>query len=290
MIAALNAGIRSFTLQIDMLDKEKEGAFPAIGEPTLLYRDAAGVLQGKNAGSINSVATAIANAAFHKGVAGETIVPNNEEPILLYLHVVRAPNQIQEPAKHKAYLGKIASALAPLAPVHLGTTALGNFHRQLQEDSILTTPLSAFNGQVIILCNADTSVFKDGKAGVEPANDLDYWVNMRVYALDSKHKNIGVAQEYSGEGAAAAIITSLDYISALSEKEATSFALKNKTRYVIAMPSDAPKAKDLDYALNTMGVNVVPIDFFTQGEDALPLMDEYENESWPEKVPALRSK
>jgi len=204
---------------------------------------------------------------------------------------VTAPNQIKEPARYKSYLGKIASALTPLAPRHLGSTATGNYHRQLQESAILTSPISHFEGNVIILCNADTSVFKDSSSTIQPADDLDYWVNMRVYALDSSDKNIGVAQEYTGEGEPNAVIASLESILDLSEKDALSFALKGKTRYVIAMPSKNPDSNDLEKALETFGVNMVPIDFLSETpEDALEYMDIYDNMPWPEKIASLRSK
>ena len=285
IIAALKGGIRAFTLQVDMLDKAQSDDFDDPGVPTLLYRGSDGTLISENSGDIADVATAIANAAF------TPTVPSSDEPVVLYIHVVRAPNQISEAAKYKSYLGKIATALAPLASRHLGSTATGNYHRQLQEGAILTTPISQFGGNVIILCNADTSVFKGDTSTVQPADDLDYWVNMRVYALDSSDKNIGVAQEHTGEGEPNAVIASLESLLELSEKDAMAFALKGKTRYVIAMPSENPESDDLEKALETLGVNMVPVDFLLEeADDALDYMEAYDNTAWPEKIASLRSK
>jgi len=287
IIAALNGGIRAFTLQIDMLDIDKPGgAFAPRNEPTLLLRSPNGALISTNSGSIQEVADAIANAGF------TDILMNKYEPIVLYLHVVRAPDQISMPGPYKAFLGKIAKALAPLGPRHLGSSSVGNFHRQVQEKNILTMPLKTFEGQVIILSNADTSVFKGATSTVAPAEDLDYWVNMRVYALDTADKNIGVAQKYpeSAEGSPAALVTSLESILKLSEKDALAFGLAGKTRYMIAVPSENPTNKDLETAVNRLGVNIVPVDYLIKAPaDAVETMKIYKNMAWPEKTTALKS-
>jgi hypothetical protein len=284
VIAALNGGIRAFTLQIDMLEIDKPGGlFAPKGEPTLLLRAPSGALISKNSGSISDVADAIVNAGF-----SDTLV-NKYEPIVLYLHVVKTPDQILAPVAYKTFLGKIAKALAPLAPKHLGSTSVGNFHRQLQEKNILTMPLRTFEGQVIILTNADTSVFKGDTSTVAPAEDLDYWVNMRVYALDTAEKNIGVAQKYTGDDSPAAIVTSLDTITSLSEKDATAFGLAGKTRYVIAMSSENPGNNMIDMAIKRLGVNIAPVDYLIKAPaDALKDMDIYKHMAWPEKTAALK--
>jgi len=287
IIAALNGGIRAFTLQIDMLDIDKPGgAFAPRNEPTLLLRSPNGALISTNSGSIQEVADAIANAGF------TDVLMNKYEPIVLYLHIVRAPDQISMPGPYKAFLGKIAKALAPLGPRHLGSNSLGIFHRQLQEKNILTMPLKTFEGQVIILSNADTSVFKGATSTVAPAEDLDYWVNMRVYALDTADKNIGVAQKYpeGAEGSPAALVTSLESILKLSEKDALAFGLAGKTRYMIAVPSENPTNKDLETAVNRLGVNIVPVDYLIKTPaDAVETMKIYKNMAWPEKTAALKS-
>jgi hypothetical protein len=143
---------------------------------------------------------------------------------------------------------------------------------------------------VIILCNADTSVFKGPTTTVNPVDDLDYWVNMRVYALDSADKDIGVAQEYIGESEPRAVILPLDYIVGLSDKDALTFALKGKTRFVIAMPSKNPDPDYVEIALHMLGVNTVPVDYFLENSDkALAYMAIHDNMAWPEKIPSLRS-
>jgi hypothetical protein len=279
---ALKSGFRAFTLQIDYLESDKAG-FPPAGTPTLLYRDATGTLISENAGSIEDVAKAIATYAF----TPES--PNSSQPVLLYLHIVRAPSQIQSPEKYASFLGSIAESLNPIAPVHLGMTAMGDFHRQKQEGALLTTPLSSLAGHVIILCNADTSVAADPS---KPANDLDYWVNMRVYSDGTTDpKIIGVAQPFAATtGVAAAVVTSLPILTAMNQSQTDSIAIEGKSRFIIAMPHviSNPSPTVLNHALNACGVNIVPIDIFTvETEEAVNLTAEYGNVSWPQKSDAL---
>jgi hypothetical protein len=279
---ALKSGFRAFTLQIDYLESAKDG-FPAVGSPTLVYRDATGGLLSTNAGSIEDVAKAIATYAF----TSES--PNSTQPILLYLHIVRAPSQIKEPQKYAKFLGSIATMLNPLAPIHLGMTAMGDFHRQKQEGNLLTMPLSSIAGHVIILCNADTSVAADKS---KPANDLDYWVNMRVYSEDgADSKAIGVAQPFSAStGMPAAVVTDLKSLTAMATDKSDAFAIKGKNRFVIAMPDAVanPTPTVLRHGLTACGVNIIPIDIFTVDTDeAVALTEEYKNTSWSQKHAAL---
>lgn len=285
---ALRAGFRSFVLQIDYLDTiQDKDKFPAPGEPTLLYRDARGALLSANAGSLAAAATAFANAAFK----AET--PNNTQPLLLYLHLNRAPSPTRQRDRYIRYLSKIAAALAPLAPNHLGMTPLGIFHRQRQEDVLLTSPLSSFAGQVIIMSNADTSIFRTGTSDGKkylPAEDLDYWVNLRVY-LDDDNSNIGVTKIPEEGVTANAVVVYLSQVLALSAAKSDSFATRGKRRFVIAMPDPLknPTVPALDKALNELGINMVPLDIFQEDLNAVKqLRDLYDAKSYRAKPAALQ--
>jgi len=285
---ALKAGFRFLTLQIDYMDSVKDGDFALPGVPTLLMRASNGGLLTSNTGSITDVATTVANMAFRAEV------PNNTQPIILYLHITRAPNAIKEPNSYMLFLSKIAEALNPLAPFHLGLTPLGNFTRQKMASSLLTTPLSSLEGQVIILSNADTSLFRSTSASIDrydPAKDLDFWVNMQVY-LDSEADTLGITQAPDPNGKVHAVVADLNRLLSLSSSASNSFAAKAKNRYVIAMAERTknPTAKDVDKAINTLGVNVVPLDIFTDATaTVMNIVSEYANMSYHPKPVALRS-
>jgi hypothetical protein len=266
-------------LQIDYLDTVKGTGFAATGAPTLVYRGADGALLSSNTGSIKDTADLLARVGYRPDM------PNYEQPLVLYLHVLRTPSAIRAPEAYLEFLSGIAKELAPLAPSHLGLTPLGSFHRQKREAELLTIPIKNLQGKTIILSNVDTTMFRTpvraGTTRYAPAEDLDYWVNMRVYEE-------GVA----GEGVERAVLVRLAGVLGLQGPAADAFALKGRRRFVIAMPDPLknPTAEEVSRAINDLGVNMLPLDIFTQDPAATKgLMQEYTAMSFRPKPAALRS-
>ena len=282
----LRSGFRFLTLQIDYLDTLRDMTkFAAPNIPTLLYRGDDGSLISGNSADLGEVAKMIANLAFRPEV------PNYTEPLIIYLHILRAPSAARAADKYIAFLSSIATALNPLAPNHLGMTPLGTFNRQKQEAILVNTPLNNFNGQVIVMCNADTSSFRTTKLKIPPADDLDYWVNVRVY-LNSSDDRIGISQMPPTGTTASAIVVYLSNLLKLSDDMSDSFAATSKSKFVIAMPSQLknPEPEDLDIALNTLGVNVVPIDIFSSDiQGVQELVGEYASMTFRPKPTGLRN-
>jgi len=285
---ALKAGFRFLTLQIDYLDTKKDlSNFEAPGLPTLLVRNASGAIVGGNSGSIKTVANSIANNGFSPAV------PNNTLPIVIYLHINRAPSAVTDAEGYLTFLSKIASALSSLGPYHLGSNPLGNFTRQKLADQILTMSLKSLEGQVIIMSNADTSLFRNTavtKGAYAPADDLDFWVNIRV-TLDTEADTNGITQLADASTASSAVLVSLSRVVQLSALNQNLFAGKGKKRYVIAMGSrtENPTPGDVDIALEKLGVNAVPFDIFTpESKDILILANEYSDMTYKPKPAALQ--
>jgi hypothetical protein len=285
-VSALTAGFRFLTLEIDYTEMKKDlSKFEAPGEPTLLVRNGGNLVSG-NSGSIKEVADAIARNAF------SPTVPNNTSPIILYLHLVRAPSAVHTPNDYLSFLSKIATELGPLVPHHLGLTPEGNFTRQNLSDQILTTPMKSLEGKVIIMCNADTSMFRKQNVSEKryaPANDLDFWVNIQVFLENDADTN-GLTQLPPQGTPSTAVLVDLKRVLSLGPQKQEAFAAAGKERYVIAMGPRItnPSATDLDTALNILGVNTVPLDIFVSNpQDLLILMKEYSNMSFKKKPSAL---
>jgi hypothetical protein len=284
---AIKAGFRFLTLQIDYMDTSKNG-YAAKNIPTLLVRGPDGALVSGNSGDIELVAKTIANFAFRPEA------PNYERPIILYLHINRAPNRVKNPGDYIRFLSKIAKALNPLAPSHLGLTPLGNFTRQKLEGVLLTTPIHSFEGNTIILSNADTSMFRSKAPSAErynPAEDLDFWVNMRVY-LDSEEDTLGISTAAPSDIRVSAVVADLNRLLALPPAKKDTIAGKNKTRYSIALGSRLtnPTPADIDTSLNQLGLNAVPIDIFTPSNaQVLKITEEYSHMPYRPKPAALRN-
>lgn len=281
---ALLSGIRSFIFQIDYLDKSLGSEYAAPGIPCLVYRADDGSLVSKNSADIYKVTEVISNLAFRPES------PNYAAPVIIYLHILRAPSPLKEPDEYKEFLSRIAIALKPLAPQHLGMTPMGVFNRQKQEEVLLTTPMKTFEGQVIILCNADTTVFRKG-ARIDPADDLDFWVNMRVY-LGDPSDTIGITQPPEQGVTPSAVIINTKNVLSMNSNQTDAFALTAKKAFIIAMPSQSanPTTTELDTLLNTLGVNIVPIDIFSDKIDKVKsIIGEYDGMPLRPKPAFLRN-
>jgi hypothetical protein len=286
-IHALKAGFRFLTLEIDYMDTKKDlSKYEAPGEPTLLIRNGS-TIASKNSGSIQTVADTIANNAFSPQV------PNYTYPAIIYLHFVRAPSAVKDPEGYLSFMSKVAKQLASLAPQHLGLTPQGNYTRQNLSNELLTMPLTSLNGTFIILSNADTSLFRNQTITMnkyKPAEDLDFWVNMRVFLDDEKDAN-GITQLPAKGDSAHAVLVNLSRVVGLSPAKQEAFAATGKSRYVIAMGprTTNPTPSEVDTALNTLGVNAIPIDIFTPSpkETAL-LLNEHSDMAFRKKPFALQ--
>jgi hypothetical protein len=281
---ALRGGFRTFVFQIDYLKKESE-------IPVLVYRSDNGALLSKNTGDIGKVAETITNLAFRPEV------PKYTEPVIIYLHFLRAPKDdpSADTSEYLLFLSKVAKALSPLAPQHLNMTPLGAFRRQMQESTLLTAPFNSFNnGQVIILCNADTSSFRNHKPQINPAEDLDYWVNMRVYMntdIDAKG-SLGVTLAPPKGTVPSAIVVSLPNLLKLSSKEMDAFVAESKQQFVIALPSQEanPSTEEMSSSLNRLGLNMIPLDIFSDDIDKVKaLVGQYNNLTYRPKPLGLRN-
>lgn len=281
---AFIAGARSIVLQIDFVDAPISGGnYAAPGVATLLYRDDNGLLLSKNGADLETTVKSLATYAF------KPEVPNSDKPVILYLHLRRAPNAVTKPQDYLRYLSQIAKTLAPLAPNHLGMTPLGSFNRQKNESLLFRTPISQLGGKFIILCNADTSMFQQsaalGYGAFDPKEDLDFWVNARVY-LQNAGDLIGITE------AAGNSVKPNATVMKLSDAVAggSTFGKATIGSFIIALPSMTtnPTPEDLKIALDVAGVSVVPLDLFSDTLDKIkPLTTQYAKKSFRTKPAAL---
>jgi hypothetical protein len=254
---AVRSGASFFTLQIDYLEREKDRTkFDPVKVPTLLYRDSTGKIISNNGASINEVAKQLETYLFSPDLGASNV------PVVLYLHFMRTPDQVKNPKEYLEFFKKVSNDLAPLHPYILKENNSENFRRQKSEFSLLYTSLTTMNTKIILMSNADTSIFRNSQAtggSIDPASDLDSFINMQVY-LENDSYNLGVTQVASGMKEKA-IIVPYEMIFNMSESQRSVFALKNKKRFVIAMPSplEIPTFDEINVLLDTTGVNTIPI-------------------------------
>lgn len=263
---AVRSGASFFTLQIDYLEREQDSkSFDDINVPTLLYRNSAGHLISKNGASINEVAKQLANYAFSPDLGA------SKYPIIVYLHFVKTPDPMKKPTEYLNFLMKVSEALQPIHP-HILKDVGENFRRQKSEGSLLQLPLTSISNTIILMCNADTTIFRNSQAtgkSINSISDLDSFINMRVY-LENEYDRIGVTQPVT-DAKANAVILSYSRLSTMSDSERQNFIMKGKNRFVIAMPAplDNPTYADLKTILKDTGVNAIPLNLM--GTDPEPI-------------------
>ena len=282
----LKAGFRFLTLQVDYLDTAKDSAlFEKPKLPTLLIRSSTKSLLSGNSGSIQTVANTIANVGFRPEV------PNHLQPIILYIHVNCTPDPVKSPEKYLEFLSEIAGQLNPLAPLHLGLTPTGNYTRQKLEHELLITPLDSYSGQVIIMSNVDTSLFRSRSyTAYPPAQDLDFWVNMRVYLQDAADV-LGVSTMPPKSVTPAAVVADLKRVLGITGTLVQTFAANAKNTFTIAMPDRTanPTPADFKNALENYGIHAIPIDIFSDTpENVIQMASEYNHMAYFPKPAALR--
>jgi hypothetical protein len=282
----LKAGFRFLTLQVDFLDTSKDPSlFEKPNLPTLLIRSSNKSLLSSNSGSIETVAATIANVGFRPEV------PNNIKPIILYIHVNSTPDPIKNPEAYLKFLSEIAGQLNPLAPLHLGLTSTGNYTRQKLEGEILVTPLSTYNGQVIIMSNVDTSLFRSPSyTTYPPAQDFDFWVNMRVYLQDATDI-LGVTSMPPRSVTPAAVVVDLKRVLGITGTLVQTFATNAKNTFTIAMPDRTtnPTLIEFNNAIENYGINAIPIDIFSETtENVIEMASELNHMAYFPKPAAQR--
>jgi hypothetical protein len=265
IISALKTGVRFFVFQIDFLTRvNSKSKFDPINTPTLIYRNNSGKLVSQNGLSISSAAENLASYAFNQSIN------SSSEPLILYLHFVNTPNALTDPTGYLEFLSKVAVALGPLGSYMTNTTPEGSFQRQQYEAILLRSPLSTFNKKVIIMTNADTTLFRNKSVKqYELSADLDYMSNVRVYLENSSDK-LGITETKSG-APPHAIVVSYERLAAMSSSDKMNFAKGGRERFVIAMPPQIgnPSVADIRGALDTLGVNVLPLNMFGESYDSI---------------------
>jgi hypothetical protein len=260
IMGAVRAGVRFFTLQIDYLENTVNSNFDKVNFPTLLYRNDSNEIVCTNGASIADIAKNLAIYAFN------TDFPSSRQPLILYLHFVRTPDYITKPDAYMNFLANVAEALGPIQKYIVKSNENTDFTRQQNERALLYTPLTIFENKILLFTNADTTVFRNAaKLSMTPVplnKDLDYMACMRVY-LDDNNDNLGITGSAS-EQSPYAVVASYDRLNGMSKRDKESFAMRGKTRFVIAMPTMMQKVSqtDIQTMFTTMAVNTVPMNLF----------------------------
>lgn len=280
---ALKAGARCFVLPIDYHENSglPKPAFPNAGEPCLLTRDAGGTIRSLNAGSIQKVAQTLANLAFND------VIPSNRDPLVIILYFVKTPQANSR--EYLRYCSSVAKQLNPLIPSMLGQAPEGVYNRQARQDDLLYTQLSNIERKTIVMCNLDTSIFRNPKSvGLQPlppTQDLDFMVHLRLFGQTDT--TLGATEKASQNQFPRGYLESFSYYTSIPEKRIKDTTETNRIRWVITVPTQVPTAEQVKVATDTLGVQAVSLPLYAIPSEDQSLLSLWKD-GWRTKPLAIR--
>jgi len=280
---AVNAGCRTFVLEIDYLDICSK-YFPRI-----VVRDAQGRLR-INPNSNNPMCNTIDNSNI-KDVcdkinfyAFSSECQNATDPVVIVLYFLRQPPGSYKSKTVLDYFSNVAKGLLPFKN-RLLTNELngGTYYRQKQEGKLLINKITDYNNKVLIFSNANTLGFREVDT-YSPNDDLDFLVNLRLKYTQTK---LGISESGSGFGI---IETADNYTIIPSDREEDTIE-QTKLHWTICLSKDpsVPVSKDVyNKITKKYGVHCVPIMLFDTGNDFMFSEKLFKTHSYIPKPEPLR--
>lgn len=287
---AVNAGCRTFILEIDYLDEcdgETIKYFPRI-----VVRD----VQGKLRINYNSNRP-FCNSPQHSNIrdvcekinfyAFSSSTQNSSDPVVIVLYFLRQPPGSYKSKAVLDYYSNVAKALSPFQD-RLITNELdgGTFYRQKQEGRLLINKITDYNGKVLIFSNANTNGFRETQL-YAPNEDLDFLTNLRLSYTQTK---LGITE--NGSTAPFGILETAEDYMIVPPDRTEEVAEATKLRWTVCFSKDPaqPVSKDTyDKITSTFGVHCVPaIIFDTKNSEFLFTEDKFKTYSFIPKPEPLR--
>jgi len=260
---AVNAGCRTFILEIDYLDECKGEAVKYF--PRLVVRDAQNKLRIKynsnrpicnspTHSNIRDVCEKINYYAFAPGVQ------NASDPVIIVLYFLRQPPGSYKSKTVLDYYSNVAKALSPfqnrLLKNELGG---GTYYRQSQEGRLLINNIKEYSGKVLIFSNANTTGFRESQI-YSPNEDLDFLTNLRLMYTQTK---LGITE--SGSAAPFGILETVEDYMTIPPDRTDEIADATKLRWTVALsqnPSKSVNEQTYNKITSTFGIHCVPIQLF----------------------------
>lgn len=260
---AVNAGCRTFVLEIDYLDEcdgETIKYFPRI-----VVRDAQGKMRIKynsnrpicNSPTHSNIRDVCEKINYYTSASG---TQNASDPVIIVLYFLRQPPGSYKSKTVLDYFSNVAKALAPFQNRLLGNELDGGtYYRQSQEGRLLINNIKDYNGKVLIFSNANTMGFRETQL-YSPNEDLDFLTNLRLYYTQTR---LGITDN-SGGAPFGILETAEDYM-IIPPDRTDEVAESTKLRWTICFsqdPSQPVTQSTYNTITSTFGVHCVPIMLF----------------------------
>jgi hypothetical protein len=287
---AVNAGCRTFILEIDYLDECKGESIKYF--PRIVVRDQ----QGKMRIKFNSNRP-ICNSIQHSNIrdvcekinyyAFAPSVQNNSDPVIIVLYFLRQPPGSYKSKTVLDYFANVARALQPFQPRLLKNELDGGtYYRQSQEGRLLINNIKDYNNKVLIFSNANTIGFRETQL-YSPNEDLDLLTNLRLMYSQTK---LGITQ--NDTNSPFGILQTAEDFMIIPSDRLEEIADSTKLRWTVALSQDPAKSvtKDIyNKITSTIGVHCVPIQIYdTQNNEFMFKDNTFKTYSFIPKPEPLR--
>ena len=287
---SVNAGCRTFVLEIDYMDECKGETVQYF--PRIVVRD----VQGKMRIKYNSNRP-ICNSPQHSNIrdvcekinfyAFADSCQNSSDPVVIVLYFLRQPPGSYKSKTVLDYYSNVAKALAPFQNRLLNNELDGGtYSRQKQEGRLLINNIKEYNNKVLIFSNANLTGFRETQI-YGPTEDLDFLTNLRLLYTQTK---LGIT-ENDGAAPFGILETAEDYL-VIPPDRTDEVVEATKLRWTICFSQDPskPVTKDVyNKITSTFGVHCVPIMVFdTAASDFMFKDDKFKTYSFIPKPEPLR--
>ncbi len=248
---ALRKGCRLFLLEIDYLERAPE-------VPVLVYRDAAGNNLSRNTGSIGGVMRAL-----KKHTKDQKLIA--DDPLIVVLYMRRIPGDNASSKEALNFMGAVAGELQVIFPYLYKPPTSG----AITDADVLRQPIDKYANSVVVMTNADTSGFTSENAvTITEARKLNKYIHARLYSGTSKGPIDNVEEPKAGSVAGAKAY-SYDYFLTLPKTGQTADMARNTWSLAMTPSLDVPPtAKELDLVMDTLGVQGILVDIFSDEANA----------------------
>ena len=287
---SVNAGCRTFVLEIDYMDECKGETVQYF--PRIVVRD----VQGKMRIKYNSNRP-ICNSPQHSNIrdvcekinfyAFADSCQNSTDPVVIVLYFLRQPPGSYKSKTVLDYYSNVAKALSPFQNRLLNNELDGGtYYRQKQEGRLLINNIKEYNNKVLIFSNANLTGFRETQI-YGPTEDLDFLTNLRLLYTQTK---LGIT-ENDGAAPFGILETAEDYL-VIPPDRTDEVVEATKLRWTICFSQDPskPVTKDVyNKITSTFGVHCVPIMVFdTAASDFMFKDDKFKTDSFIPKPEPLR--
>jgi hypothetical protein len=287
---AINAGCRTFILEIDYLDECKGETIKYF--PRIVVRDAQNKMRIKynsnrpicNSSQHSNIRDVCEKINFYAFAPG---CQNASDPVTIVLYFLRQPPGSYKSKTVLDYYSNVAKALAPFQNRLLHNELDGGtYYRQSQEARLLINNIKEYSGKVLIFSNANTLGFRETQL-YSPNEDLDFLTNLR---LMYNHTKLGVTE--NNTGAPFGILQTVEDYTIIPPDRTEEIIDETKLRWTVCLSKDPskPVTKDAyNKITSTFGVHCVPIILFDVAASEFMFKDQlFKTYSYIPKPEALR--